>query len=127
MTENETLEAAPDRSLPWVAILLIYCAVVGRAVFIGQPISSDSAMFVYMGKLVSQGGRMGVDLIDNKLPSVGLLMSVPYRLLGATWWAYTTLGILMSLMASVLLTRSAVRCLGPAAKWPVLVGSAVWF
>src|SRR2546430_2123403 len=64
-----------------MAIALNAVALLGRAVFIGQPVNSDTAMFVYMGKLVSHGGRMGVDLIDNKLPSVGLLMSAPYRLL----------------------------------------------
>ena len=32
-------------------------------------------MFVYMGKLVTQGGRIGAELIDNKFPTVGLMTS----------------------------------------------------
>ncbi len=115
-----------DRPLLWVTIALVTCGLACRAVLIGQPVNSDSAMFVYMGKLVSQGGRMGVDLVDNKLPSVGLLMSAPYRLIGPHWWAYGLLGLAMSIAAMLLLTRAAGRCIGPAARWPVLIAAAVW-
>ena|GEM_PF-1992773 len=115
-----------DRRLLFVTIALIACAFAGRIAFIGQPVNSDTAMFVYMGKLVSQGGRMGVDLVDNKLPSVGLLMSAPYRLFGAGWSMYAILGLAMSILATAALTRAAGRCLGPAARWPVLIAAALF-
>ena len=119
-------DRAPDRALPWIAALLIALALIGRVVFLRQPINSDSAMFVYMGKLITTGGRIGVDLIDNKLPSVGLLMSAPYHLFGAAWPAYTVLGLAMSIAAMLVLARSAARGFGSAARWPVLIAAAVW-
>ncbi|HEY0008965.1 MAG TPA: hypothetical protein VGB55_09610 [Tepidisphaeraceae bacterium] len=108
------------------ALLLVALAACGRAAYLSQTVGSDTAMFVYMGKLVDSGGRLGVDLVDNKLPSVGLLMSVPYRLFEANWSAYTLLGLAMTLIATFMLARAAGRCIGPAATWPVAVGAAVW-
>jgi hypothetical protein len=69
---------------------------------------------------------VGVDLVDNKLPSVGLLMSVPYRLIGADWHGYAALGLAMTTTAALLLARAARRCLGDHAFWPVLVAGTVW-
>jgi len=108
------------------ALLLVACALVGRAVFITQPVSSDTAMFVYMGKLVCEGKQIGVDLIDNKLPSVGLLMSLPYKVMGSAWWAYATFGLVLMILAPLLLARSAGRVLGRHAAVPVGVAAAIW-
>lgn len=83
-------------------------------------------MFVYMGKLVTEGRQIGVDLIDNKLPSVGLIMSTPYRLIGDAWWGYTLLGIAMMTLAPLLLARAASRAIGRDAFIPVLLAGAVW-
>ncbi|HEX8342555.1 MAG TPA: glycosyltransferase 87 family protein [Tepidisphaeraceae bacterium] len=122
---------AADRGMsrPVFALVLAMLAagVAGRAVQVVAPSNlSDTAMFVYMGKLVANGGRVGVDLLDNKLPSVGLLMSVPYRLIGADWPGYAALGLAMTIVAALLLARAARRCLGGHAYWPVLVAATVW-
>lgn len=106
--------------------LIVACAFAGRAVFIAQPVNSDTAMFVYMGKLVCEGGQIGVDLIDNKLPSVGLLMSLPYKLFGSAWWAYATLGLALMMLAPAALARTAGRVLGRHAVVPVGVAAAIW-
>ncbi len=105
---------------------MIFIALVGRAVYMTQRATSDTAMFVYQGKVVADGGRMGVDLVDNKLPSVGLIMSVPYRIFGANWNGYTLLGLAMTIVASLVLYRSAKRTLGSEAAIAVGVASALW-
>lgn len=107
-----------------ISITLI--ALAGRLVILSQPVNSDTAMFVYMGKLVSEGGRIGIDLVDNKLPTVGLLMSGPYALLGKAWWAYALLGLAMTGVSSIMLARTARRCLGESAALPVGLASALW-
>ncbi len=83
-------------------------------------------MFVYMGKLVFDGKQIGIDLIDNKLPSVGLLMSLPYLLIGSVWWGYTLLGMMLMTVAPLLLARSAGRTFGPHAIIPVALAVAIW-
>ena len=52
----------------------------GRLGYLFEPFGTDSAMFIYMGKLVSHGGRIGIELIDNKFPTVGLMTSLPWKL-----------------------------------------------
>lgn len=107
-------------------LALILAALVGRLVFVALPVNSDTAMFVYAGKVVAEGGRPGVDLLDNKLPSVGLLMSVPYRLFGSHWAAYGVLGLTLSLMAMLFLYRATRDAWGRDAALAVAVAAALW-
>lgn len=107
-------------------MLLAACGLFGRAVYVAVGVNSDTAMFVYQGKVVAEGGRMGIDLLDNKLPSVGLLMSVPWRAIGAAWWGYAVVGFALSIIASLFLARAARRHLGDVTYWPVLIASMVW-
>ncbi len=69
-------------------------------------------MYVYMGKLVSQGGRIGRELIDNKFPTVGLMTSAAWRLFGGSWTGYVLLQTVLIAGAIALLARSACRNLG---------------
>lgn len=109
----------------WVIALILIC-VAGRAMFLALPVNSDTAMFVYAGKLVAEGGRPGVDLLDNKLPSVGLLMSVPWRVFGAHWIGYAALGFAMSLLATLFLYRVARDLWDLETAKVVAVASALW-
>ena len=117
---------AARTSILLTAWLLILLALSGRAIYIFMPVGSDTAMFVYAGKLVAGGGLPGIDLLDNKLPSVGLLMSVPERLVGAFWPAYGVIGLTLSIGASLMLWRLARRHLGASAAVLVGVASVVW-
>ena len=63
-----------------------------------RPFDSDGAMFIYMGRLISEGGRFGHELIDNKFPTVGLITSVPWRWFGPVWRQYVLLETAMSLL-----------------------------
>ena len=107
-------------------LLLIAVCFAARLAYITRPGGTDMEMFVYMGKLASEGKLLGVALIDNKLPSVGLLMSVPYRALGGWWGGYGWLSFGLMAMAVASLARSAGRCWGETACWPTAVAAAAW-
>lgn len=109
-----------------LVMVLLGMGLAGRGVFLSQSVNSDTAMFVYMGKLVNEGGRVGVDLIDNKLPSVGLLMSVLHRWIGEHWWGYTLAGMVMMSLAPLLLARSAGRVMGSEVFIPVWLAGTLW-
>jgi hypothetical protein len=84
-------------------------AVAGRLCFLARPLASDSAMFIYMGKLVAEGGRVGPDLVDNKFPTVGLMTSAAWRAFGTAWPAYVGLGAALSAIAAAALGAAAGR------------------
>jgi len=98
--------------------LCVLPALVGRLSFLVRPFDPDGAMFIYMGKLVSQGGRIGAELIDNKFPTVGLMTSACWRAFGACWPGYVLLQTAMGVAGAYLLARSARRNIGIHAAWP---------
>ncbi len=59
-----------------------------------------------MGKLVTEGGRVGYELIDNKFPTVGLMTSGCWRIFGDNWPSYVFLQMALSLAAACLLARA---------------------
>lgn len=83
-------------------------------------------MFIYMGKVVSEGGRVGVEMIDNKFPTVGLMTSGAWRLFGANWPAYVLLQTGMVALAITILARSARRNLGPRTVLPFVLFALVY-
>lgn len=123
---ESSIRTTDSRGILVLVIVLLGMSLAGRVVFLSQSVNSDTAMFVYMGKLVSEGGRIGVDLIDNKLPSVGLLMSVPYRLIGERWWGYTLLGIVLMTLAPLFLARTTGRVMGLETFIPVWLAGTLW-
>lgn len=105
--------------------VLIFGAVLSRCIYIVRPFDSDSAMFIYMGKLISEGGRFGHEIVDNKFPTVGLLMSAPWRLLGSNWPLWVMLGAVLSGLACWRLVRAAGRAFGSRAAIPALLAGIV--
>jgi hypothetical protein len=93
-------------------------ALIGRLSYLVRPFDADGAMFIYMGKLVSQGGRIGYELIDNKFPTVGLLTSPCWKMFGDCWAAYVLLQTALALTGAFLLARSAQRNIGRHAGLP---------
>lgn len=106
--------------------LLLGCALVSRMCFLLRPFDSDGAMFIYMGRLVSEGGRIGADLVDNKFPTVGLVTSAAWRAFGANWTGYVLLGTALSLAGALVLGRAASRSLHPTAFWPTTLFALVY-
>jgi hypothetical protein len=103
--------------LAWVllAAVCVGSAVAGRLCYLGRPFDSDAAMFAYMGRLVAEGGRVGPDLVDNKYPTVGLVMTAAWRACGTSWAAYVVLGAALSMLAAGAIAVAARRAGGSAA------------
>ena len=83
-------------------------------------------MFIYMGRMVSTGGRMCFDLIDNKFPTVGLMTSIFYRAFGKCWPMYVITQFLMSMAACWTLGRTAERIAGRRAALPTMLFAIVF-
>jgi hypothetical protein len=105
-----------------IAFLIAACfasALIGRLCLIVCPFDADGGMFIYMGKLVAHGGRIGYELIDNKFPTVGLITSPAWRAFGANWSGYVFCQMALTLVAVWILARCARRNIGPHAELPV--------
>jgi hypothetical protein len=108
----------------FVALCLI-SAGLGRLTYLIRPFDSDGSMFIYMGRVICEGGRFCHDLCDNKFPTVGLMTSVAYRMFGPVWWQYVLLETALSLMTASLLARAAARHFGDYARVPTLLFAIV--
>src|SRR5688572_10407179 len=112
----------------WLLLCLcVISAILGRMCYLIRPFDSDGSMFIYMGRLISEGGRFCHDLVDNKFTSVGLITSVPWRLFGANWSSYVWLGAAMSIVSCAMLTRTAIHHIGESARWPAMLFAIVYF
>jgi hypothetical protein len=108
-------------------MICLASALVGRLAYLAQPFDDDGAMFIYLGRVVTEGGRFCHDVIDNKFPTVGLMTSVAYRAFGSWWPGYVLLQTAMGIGGAMLLARSARRHLGAAAKLPAMLFALVYF
>ena len=125
------LPRAPARarhtSAWWALVLLcVSTAALGRFVYVLKVFDADGAMFVYMGKLTHEGGRLCHELVDNKFPSVGLMTSAAWRTFGANWTGYVLLGAVLSVVGALLLGRIARRHVGAHAVLPVSLFAIVF-
>ncbi|MDB5327976.1 MAG: hypothetical protein JWM57_3545 [Phycisphaerales bacterium] len=125
------LKAPPLTSEPvgrsvWIAGLSVaLLALAMRCCFVVEQYDGDMELFVYMGKLFGQGGRIGIELIDNKLPLVGPLMWPAYLLVGGWWAGYALLSIVMSVLATIAIVRT-VAIVRPSSTWPTAAMASVW-
>jgi len=110
----------------WLLVVLcFFTAGLGRLAYLIRPFDSDGAMFIYMGRVISEGGRFCHDLCDNKFPTVGLMTGVAWRMFGPVWWQYVLLETAMSLLTAWLLARGAARHFGAHAAVPTLLFAIV--
>jgi hypothetical protein len=114
------------RGLVLLGVVCLAVALLSRGIFVLRAWDPDSAIFIYMGKLVCDGGRYWVDLVDNKLPTVGLLTSLPCRWFGDWWPGYVALQVTMAIGASLALARAAQTFAGDRAWWPTLLFAMVY-
>lgn len=118
---------ATDRTR-W-SLLIALClvsALVSRFCYLARPLDNDAAIFIFMGKMVSEGGRLGHDLMDNKFPTVGLMMTVLWRAFGIAWMPYILLQTAMSLSGAWMLGAIARRHVGAHAFWPTTLFTVVY-
>ncbi len=109
----------------WFVVMCVFGALIGRLVYLSQTFGGDGAMFAYMGKLTTDGGRFGVDLIDNKLPTVGFITSAFWRVFGTWWPGYVITQTLMAMGGSIMLARAAARAFGEYARIPTFCVAVV--
>ena len=83
-----------------------------RLIDLFVPFPGDGAMFIYMGRLVSDGGGVGREMIDNKFPTVGLLMSGPWQWFGAYWPAWVMMQTAIGIAGPFLLATVPVAISG---------------
>src|SRR5437667_10253352 len=65
-----------------IIALCIAVAVVSRMSFLAQPFSGDSGIYIYMGKVLAEGGSLYRDFFETKFPSVALLTAPLYLAFG---------------------------------------------
>jgi hypothetical protein len=127
---NTTLDQHPtvSRGATWWLLLgsLIVVAMISRLSHFLRPLEGDGAVFIYMGRIVSEGGRWGQDIVDNKFPTVGLMASFCWRLFGAYWPAYVLLGAGMSAIMMLALARAARRNFGASSGDATLMFAIVY-
>ncbi|MGC4033364.1 MAG: hypothetical protein QM754_16860 [Tepidisphaeraceae bacterium] len=82
-------------------------------------------LFVYMGKMLGQGGRIGIELIDNKLPTVSLVMWLPYQLIGAWWPGYALLSVVLACVGVWAIAKAAAE-VHRSSLLPTAVMAAAW-
>ncbi len=110
-----------------LAAFLALAAVAVRLSFLSKPFAHDAGVFIYLGKMTGEGGRFCHDVIDNKLPTVGLLTSVLWRAFGPHWTCYVLTQLSLGLIAPLLLARLAGRHIRPAAAPAVGLFAVVFF
>jgi hypothetical protein len=101
-------------------------ALVSRLSYLMRPWDPDGAIFIYMGRLVAEGGVFWQDLVDNKLPTVGFLTSIGWRTIGPWWAGYVLLQAGLAILACLALGQAASRLAGPQAKWPTILFGLVY-
>jgi hypothetical protein len=112
----------------WLLIgFCLVAALIGRLSYLSQPFDDDGAMFVYLGRVVTEGGRVCHDVVDNKFPTVGLMTSHAYRAFGNGWGGYVLLQTVLGIGGAMLLARSAARHFGEAARLPAMCFALVHF
>jgi hypothetical protein len=121
-------ESAPARRIaPMLAITpLIAFSLLGRLCYLTKPFDHDARLFIYLGKLFCDGGRFGHDVIDNKFPTVGMMTSVWWRMLGLSWPAYVLTQTVMVIGGAMLLGRMARRHFDPSAGLPTSLFALVF-
>ncbi len=107
-------------------LLCVVSALLGRFCFLVRPFDGDAAIFIYMGKMVSEGGRLCYDMVDNKFPTVGLMTSVLWRILGDNWPAYIAVQTILSLSSALMLGRMAQRHGNRNGFWPACLFAMVY-
>jgi Dolichyl-phosphate-mannose-protein mannosyltransferase len=127
-SDSRLANSADSERGRWTVLvaLCLFCALVGRFCYLARPFDSDAAIFVYMGKMVAEGGRFCHDLIDNKFPTVGLMTSVPWKMFGTSWIGYISLQTIMSLSGAWMLGQMAGRVAGRHAVMPTTLFAIVY-
>jgi hypothetical protein len=89
--------------------------------FVDLPFQSDGGLYVYMGKVVAEGGVLYRDFYENKPPGVALVTALCWRLFHTHWVAYVAMQWALTIIASALLARTVARHVGSHAWRPTFL------
>ncbi len=121
-------DAPTSRGRAFAAMFFfLVIALVGRLCYLAEPFDGDSSMFIYMGKMTAAGGVVGRSVIDNKLPTVGYLLTGPWSIFGMHWWPYVFLSAAVSIASAFCISRIAAEHLGERSRRPTLLFALVYF
>jgi hypothetical protein len=104
--------------------LLAVClatAVLARLSHLAEPFAGDCARFIFMGKVVAEGGRLYQDFFNTKYPSVALLVAPLWTAFGQCWTGYVCVQLILGVGASFLLGWSVHRHVRPSAGYSTLL------
>lgn len=115
----------PTTGVVAAALLVLAVCFALRCAVLATLYDGDMELFVYMGKIAGDGGRIGIELIDNKLPTVSLVMWLPYQIIGAWWPGYAWLGITLAALGVFAIARAAAD-VQRSSLWPTAAMAAAW-
>jgi len=117
--DSQSIPSKPATAAWWVVgAILLALAVASRVGMIAWPFLNDSGLYIYMGKTVATGGVLYRDFYETKLPGVGLITSVFWRLFGESWAGYVLSQLALALLAALVLARASSRHLNKNAALP---------
>jgi hypothetical protein len=121
-------DSAPSRRVGSALLIALFVAITlaGRLCYLAKPFDHDARLFIYLGKLFTDGGRFGHDVIDNKFPTVGMMTSVWWRLLGLSWPGYVLTQTAMVIAGALLLGRIARRNFDASSSLPTALFALVF-
>src|SRR5437016_14509356 len=105
MAKNETISSTTNwLSDSWIVVALFLCvAIISRLGFLSAPFQNDAGIYIYMGKVLAQGGQLYRDFYETKLPTVALVTAPLYATFGANWFAYALLQLVVAMSAAFLM------------------------
>jgi hypothetical protein len=107
--------------------ICVVAAGLARLSFLAQPFQGDAAIYVHLGKILADGGRLYQDFFDTKYPSVALLVAPLWIIFGAEWSGYVLVQMALGIGAPLLLGYSIACLVSPAAGYSTLLFALVYF
>ncbi len=122
MTETITRRTSQGTAQFHLALAVaLLIALVSRLSFLGEPFKNDSGIYIYLGKVLWQGGRLYHDFWETKLPTVPLIMAPIYALFQNHWMPYVLLQAAMGVGGAWILAAALRRFVGPWTFEPALL------
>jgi hypothetical protein len=105
----------------WVVAACVVIAVGSRLSFLGDPFKNDAGIYIYLGKVLWEGGKLYSDFWETKFPSVPLIMAPLYAVFGAHWFGYVLVQAAMGIAGAWILARALCRYVASETYVPALL------
>lgn len=122
----ESLGSSRRRTASTLLALCLATALLARLSHLALPFLGDGARFIYMGKVVAEGGRLYQDFFNTKYPSVALLVAPLWMAFGRRWAGYVLAQLILAVGACFLLGWSVHRQVRPSAGYSTLLFALIY-